>query len=346
MNRAQLGLVEADVAAITDRLGNQLDRLEGSSLLITGANGFVVSYMVDTVAWLNQHRFRRPCHIWAGVRSPINPDSRLGHLLGRSDVTFIEQDVRLPYAVEPAFIVHAASNASPKKYLAAPLDTIDANVTGTRHLLDLALQTRTKGFLFFSSSEIYGEVDLDLIPESCFGQVDPVSPRACYTESKRLGETLCRTYWQLYRMPVNSVRLFQTYGPGMQLDDGRVVADFLRNRIEQQPIRLLSDGSAVRSFCYLSDAVTGLWQILLSDQTGEVFNIGSDESYGIRDFATLISRLEEPELALHFAEPSAYSKGSPSRSVPDLSKARQLLGYQPQITLAEGLQRTLTWHRG
>lgn len=350
MNNAQLHLIHQDIQEIVTRVGDSFRQLSGARILITGANSYITSYMVDTVVWLNAHVFNKPCQVVALVRSPVTPESRLGHLLGHHDVTFLQQNVSARVVLDTPvdYIIHAASNASPKRYLAMPLDTMDANVVGTQQLLEIAREHSIRSFLFFSSSEIYGDVP-DIYyptPETYNGSIDPVSPRAVYAESKRYGETLCAAFWRQYGVPTKMARVFSVYGPGFRLDDGRVMADFMRSRLHTQPINLLSDGSGVRAFSYTVDSVTGFWQLLLSDHNGEAFNIGSDQAVSMRQLAQLFGRIDEPQLEVTWQEePEAHLRGAPSRVCPDLTKARQVLGYNPCVGLEDGIRRWLRWER-
>jgi dTDP-glucose 4,6-dehydratase/UDP-glucuronate decarboxylase len=348
----QLALVYDDIRQVVEDVGRALYRLSGKTFLLTGTSGFLASYMADTIVWLNDNVFSSPCLLIAGVRSAVARDERLSHLLNRKDVQFVQQNVSAPIYLDKHvdFIVHVASKASPRSYLAHPLDTMDANTVGTRQLLEIAKEQGVESFLFFSSGEIYGEVTNEFVPtpEIYPGSTSCIGPRACYTESKRYGETLCVTYWREYQVPVKIVRPFHVYGPGLRLDDGRVIADFLRNRLQNKPIQVLSDGSGIRAFCYIADATAGFWKVLFSDYNGEPFNIGNDqEPVSIRDLAYLVASLEEPELPVNF-ETSVVPEhlcGTPSRVCPDISKANHLLNYHPRVRLREGLVKTLNWHR-
>lgn len=350
MNAAQREIIQGDLEEIAARVGAAFDPLEGARILITGASSYITSYMADGVAWLNDHRFTRPARLVALVRSPVTADSRLGHLLGRPDVEIIQQDVSAPLRLDGPvdYVIHAASNASPQRYLANPLDTMDANVVGTRQLLELARASGARGFLFFSSSEVYGDVPDDAYPtpETYPGQVDATNPRACYAEAKRYGETLCLAFWRQHGVPVKVARVFFTYGPGLALDDGRIMADLMRSRFAGEPLRLFSDGRGVRAFSYTADSVTGFWKALLSPHDGEVFNVGSDHAVTIHELARRFARLEAPELEIVFPpQAQAYLQGAPSRVCPDLGKARRMLDYAPAVDLDEGLGRWLRWLR-
>lgn len=341
-----------DIRQVVKDVGQVLHRLSGKTFLLTGASGFLASYLADTIVWLNDNVLLSPCFLIGLVRSPVTHNGRLGHLLERDDVRFMDQNVSVPIHIDQHidFIVHAASRASPRSYLAHPLDTMDANAGGTRQLLDIAKEKGIESFLFFSSAEIYGEVSEEYVPtpESYSGNVDCTSLRACYTESKRFGETLCVTYWREYRVPVKIVRPFHVYGPGLRLIDGRVIVDFSHHRLKNTPLHVLSDGTGVRAFCYVSDATVGFWKVLLSDHNGEPFNIGNDqEPISIRDLAHLIAGLYEPKLMVNFERSSVsrHLRESPSRACPDITKARRLLNYHPRVKLREGLLRTLDWHR-
>lgn len=350
MNAEQLRLIHNDIQEIVTNLGDSVNQLQGSRILITGASSYITSYLVDTCVWLNDHRFEQPCHVLALVRSPIQPESRLGHLLRRDDVTFVYQDVSAPLDLDTPvdYIIHAASNASPKRYLANPIDTMDANVVGTRQLLEMARTHNTRSFLFFSSSEVYGSVPDAYYPtpETYNGSVDPTHPRAVYAEAKRFGETLCTTFQREYGVPAKIVRVFSVYGPGFHLDDGRVMADFINNRLKNEPIHLMSDGLGVRAFCYMVDSITGFWQILLSDADGQAFNIGSDQTVTIRELAQLFGRIEAPHLEVTYQdELEPHLRGAPSRVCPDIRKARDILDFTPSIGLEEGIRRSLAWYR-
>jgi dTDP-glucose 4,6-dehydratase/UDP-glucuronate decarboxylase len=240
--------------------------------------------------------------------------------------------------------------ASPTFYRRYPLETLDANVLGLRHMLDLAHRTRCESLLYFSSSEIYGDPAAHEIPtgENYRGNVACLGPRACYDESKRLGETLCYIYALHHRVPVKIARPFNNYGPGLRLNDRRVLPDFCREILSDRDIVLHSDGTPTRTFCYSSDAIAGYLLALLSAHDGEPFNIGADKpEISMQDLAGLLLRVAESNRrVLHTpSQDSEYLKDNPQRRCPDISKARALLGFEPKMSLEEGLTRVLDWYR-
>ncbi|MGH9652438.1 MAG: NAD-dependent epimerase/dehydratase family protein, partial [Bryobacteraceae bacterium] len=209
-----------------------------------------------------------------------------------------------------------------------------------------------RSLLYISTSEIYGDPDAAHIPtrEDYRGNVSCTGPRACYDESKRMAETLCWVYHELYKVPVKAIRPFNVYGPGQRLDDKRIIPDLVSAALERRAIELFSDGRATRSFCYVSDAIRALWLILLSDANGEAFNVGNDErEIAIGELAELISQVAGPprlEIRHRASEDKHYLTDNPQRRCPDLGKLRGRLGWSPKVPLAEGLERTLHSYRG
>ena len=262
-----------------------------------------------------------------------------------SDILTFECDIDFHY------IIHAASIASPIFYRQYPIETIRVNSLGTDRLLDFAFKSKDfRSFLFFSSSEIYGDPDPSYIPtsETYNGNVSCIGPRACYDESKRIGETLCYSYYKKYHLPVKIVRPFNNYGPGLKIDDRRVIPDFFKSILGQNKIILLSDGSATRTFCYVSDAITGYLLALLSEHNGEAFNIGTENpEICMKDLATKIINLSNTNATIEYAKShdENYLKDNPNRRCPDISKARTLLGYSPSVCLDDGLAKTFNYYR-
>lgn len=321
--------------------------LFGKTVLITGANGLVPSYLLETLLYLNETA-RAGIRTIALVRNRDRAMRRLAYLADRPDLTFVVQDVRDPYTGPRGvdFVIHAAGQASPKYYGKDPVGTFAANVFGTLQMLQLAKEARSRAFLFISSGEVYGQVQ-DLtspVKEDCFGWIDPLLVRSCYAEGKRGGETLCACWHSQYGVPAIVVRLSHTYGPRMDLDDGRVFADFVADVVARRDIVMKSDGSARRPFCYIADSVAGIFTVLLRGRSGEAYNVGAESEVTILDLAELLCRLfpERNCRVVHQARNPGdpYLPSSNPGGHFDLSKIK-VLGWHPTTGIEEGFRRTV-----
>ena len=256
------------------------------------------------------------------------------------------------------YIIHAASIASPTYYRKYPIETMDANVHGLRYLLEYCLhKTKTspvEGFLFYSTSEIYGDPTPGNIPtqESYRGNVSCTGPRACYDESKRYGETLCVNFAQQYELPIKIARPFNNYGPGLKITDRRVLPDFARDVLNDRNIVMLSDGSPSRTFCYVADAIVGYYKILMKGQAGEAYNIGVETpEISMADLAERVAELArelfnyQGRVVRQVSMDKDYLIDNPNRRCPIIAKARNHLGYNPNISIDEGLKRSLIWYQ-
>jgi len=341
-------IIEEDLAVIANSDLAWSD-FAGKVVLISGANGFLPAYMVETLLYLNAQKLSQPVKVIALVRNLERAEARFATYSNDANLKFLVQDVCAPVKVDGPvdYVIHAASQASPKYYGVDPVGTLSANVLGTHRLLELARDKRAKGFLFFSSGEVYGHVDPAHIPtaEDAYGYVDPTDVRSCYAEGKRLGETMCICWTHQYQVPTKIVRPFHTYGPGMRLDDGRVFADFVADILNERDIVMKSDGTTVRAFCYLSDAVRGFFTVLLKGRVGHAYNIGNDRGeVSVQELARILVGLF-PEKQLKVitcvsAQAPGYLKSAIMRTCPDISKARQL-GWDPIISVADGFRRTI-----
>jgi dTDP-glucose 4,6-dehydratase/UDP-glucuronate decarboxylase len=342
-------VIAEDIERILGDLPDPARHFAGATVVVTGAAGFLCSYLVDTIATLNERGLNPPCRLVAVDNLITGLSGRLGHLTGRPDVQFLQHDITKPLDVSGRvdWIIHGASIASPTFYRKHPLETIDANVGGTRRMLDLARDRNARGVLVLSSSEIYGDPVASAIPtpESYQGNVSCTGPRACYDESKRLGETLCANYARLYGTPVKVIRPFNVYGPGQRLDDRRIIPDLISAALQRRPIVLYSDGRATRAFCYVTDAVSAIWHILVGGAPGEAFNVGNDSAEtSILEVAETLRDVAGPpglEIQMHVSDDRDYLTDNPQRRCPDLTKLRAHFNWQPRVSLAEGLSRTL-----
>jgi UDP-glucuronate decarboxylase len=324
------------------------DRLKNKTVLISGANGFLPAYLVETLIEVN-NRFDADISIIGLVRNHEKAKTRFIKYLNNKYLQLIVQDVCEPIVIDKKidFIIHAASQASPKYYGIDPVGTLSANVIGTINLAKLGVKNNVESFLYFSSSEVYGEVPESLMPvkENVFGFIDPARVRSCYGESKRMGETICVSYLHQFGLKAKIARPFHTYGPGMMLDDGRVYADFIANVISKKDIILNSDGSARRAFCYLTDATVGFFKILLEGKDGEAYNVGNPkEEYSILELAQLIISLR-PELNLKVkvnlpVKDVNYIKSTVSKNSPNINKMNEL-SWNPNVSARDGFNRTI-----
>ena len=320
-----------------------------SIILITGANGFLPAYLVESLLYLNYVNLKNNVRVIGLVRNIENAKIRFSEYLEDKHLEFIEQDVSDSILISKKvdYIIHAASQASPKFYGIDPVGTLKANVLGTMNLLEVAKNNDIKSFLYFSSGEVYGELDSKQIPtkENIFGYINPTNVRSCYAESKRMGENICVSYHHQYGVSAKIVRPFHTYGPKMKLDDGRVYADFVSDILKEKDICMRSDGSATRSFCYLTDATVGFFKILLDGKNGEAYNMGNpNEEHSISELAKILVNLY-PEKGLKVIkkldkENNNYLKSSLTRNSPNIIKIRELNWY-PFVSTKEGFKRTI-----
>jgi len=310
-------------------------------VLITGAAGFIGSHLVDDY-------LDRGSQVVGVDNLSTGSRANLTKALENERFFFVEADVctqlerieqQLQYAgLKPDTILHFASPASPKDYAELPLQTMAANSAGTRTCLELAVGHRSR-FLFASTSESYGDPQEHPQKESYWGHVNPVGPRSCYDESKRFGEALTIAYARTRRLDGRIVRIFNTYGPRMRPNDGRVVPNFIRQALEGEPLTIYGDGKQTRSFCYVDDLVRGITRYADAPSlAGNVINLGNPEELTILEFATVVS--ETAGVALRSVR-VALPADDPARRCPDIEKARALLGWQPTISLREGVAKTL-----
>ena len=334
----------ADIVEIADRLRGTAEVFAGKSMLFAGGRGFLGRYFQAVFAELNR-RLSKPCRlIVIDNMITTNTDERVED----PSFTYLTRDAADPVAIEGPldYVVNAAGIASPFYYRAYPLETLRAAVDGTRNLLELALAKRAR-FTFFSSSEIYGDPDPRHIPiqESYRGNVAAMGPRACYDESKRLGETLCYIYHTHLGLHTNVIRPFNVYGPGMQELDYRVLPNFASAIKGGRALRVYGSGRQTRTFCYATDAIDGFVRVIARGIAGEAYNVGTEgPEIGIADLVDRIERVLGRGVAREQVEyPDSYPADEPNRRCPDIRKARLQLGFAPAVELDEGLRRFFAW---
>lgn len=325
------------------------DSFREKSVLITGANGFLPSYLVRTLLFLNERYPDFNVKVHGLVRNLEKAKKRFPNYADREDFDFLVQDVSTPTQLVDSldFIIHAASQASPKYFGKDPVGTLKANILGTYNMLELAREKDVEGFLFFSSGEVYGTAEERAlpIPETYMGRVDPLNVRSCYAESKRMGENMCVSWYHQFQVPTKIIRPFHTYGPGLDLNDKRVFADFVANAVRGEDIVMKSDGSATRAFCYIADFTWGVFKVLLEGKAAEAYNLGSGKETSILDLAeTIVGLVPGKNVAVdrkkEDRKEKEYFKSKISRSFPDISKARAL-GWSPKFDIREGFDRTI-----
>ena len=301
--------------------------------LMSGAAGFIGSHFCDRL--LNEG------HTVVGVDNLITGATRnLEHLRDNSKFQFIETDVCKSLEFEGPFdgVLHLASLASPRDYLDHPIETLEVGSAGTRNMLELAVRNKAR-FLLTSTSECYGDPVVHPQVETYWGNVNPVGPRSCYDESKRYAEAVTMAYHRVHGLRTNIARIFNTYGPRMQLRDGRVVPAFLDQVLRGEPITIFGDGTQTRSFCYVRDLVDGLFRLMFSDERYPV-NLGNPHELTIMEFAERIRRLTGSNAPL---EHKPLPEDDPKKRRPDITKARRVLGWEPKVSLEEGLKETVAY---
>jgi len=301
--------------------------------LMSGAAGFIGSHLCDRL--LNEG------HTVIAVDNLITGATRnLEHLMKSPRFQFIQRDVCKRVDAEGPFdgVLHLASLASPKDYLEHPIETLEVGSTGTRNMLELAKRHNAR-FLLTSTSECYGDPAVHPQVETYWGNVNPVGPRSCYDESKRYAEAVTMAYHRVHGVRTNIARIFNTYGPRMQLRDGRVVPAFLDQVLRGEPITIFGDGTQTRSFCYVADLVDGLYRLMLSDERYPV-NLGNPQELTIMEFAERIRRLTGSNTPFEY---KPLPEDDPKKRRPDITKARRVLGWEPKVSLEEGLRETVAY---
>lgn len=353
-------MLPTDIEEIIDSLPQGvIDALSGTTVAITGGRGFLGRYFVEVLLGLNARgKVARPVEVFV-VDSLITAGPAGCEDFQAPHYAFVEGDVSSPTfipledakwsLVQPRYILHCAGIASPHYYRQHPFQTIDAAVGGTRNVLNWAKQAASR-VVVFSSSEIYGNPDPAFVPtrEDYPGLVPPMGARACYDESKRLGETLVSVFYKMHHTAAMVVRPFNVYGPGMQKQDYRLMPSLACKLLANEPAAIYGTGQQTRTFCYVTDAIRGFLQVLVDGEAGQAYNVGNPTPE-----VSMFALLDEvkaacPWLPVAFervAYPDSYPADEPMRRCPDVSKAQRQVGYVPHVSLREGLRRYFTWAR-
>lgn len=331
-------IVSEDLESVVARVGGLGEGLEGSRVLVSGGAGFLGSYICDVANRLGASIL---CvdDLSSGRLENVDHLTGCGRfVLVKADVSSFLTDEKFDY------VLHVASPAAPEEYQHRPVETMRANSVGTLNMLEVARKSDAR-LLYTSTSEVYGDAKVIPTPETYWGNVNPIGPRSCYDEGKRFGESLTMAYIREYGLDARVVRIFNSFGPRMRSDGvyGRVVSRFITQALSGSPITVYGRGRQTRSFCYVSDTVTGIMLALLNEKArGEVINIGNPHEITILRLARLIKSITGSGSRIVFRR---LPPDDPKRRVPDIRKARRLLGWKPIVGLEEGLKRTVEWYR-
>jgi len=304
------------------------------TILVTGGAGFIGSHLCETL--LKQgHYVICLDNFFTGRKENIK------HLMDFDNFELIRHDIVDPIKLEVDEIYNLACPASPVHYQYNPIKTIKTSILGTMNMLGLAKRVKAK-ILQASTSEVYGDPLIHPQPESYRGNVNPIGPRACYDEGKRAAETLCFDYHRQNKVDIRVVRIFNTYGPNMQINDGRVVSNFIVQALKNEDITVYGDGKQTRSFCYVSDLVRGMIDFMNQDQHLGPINLGNDGEFTILELAEKVIQLTHSKSKITF---KPLPEDDPLQRKPDLSLARKLINYEPKIKLEEGLIKTIEYFK-
>ena len=340
-------LLSSDIDEIVDRLGDEANAFAGKTVLLTGGRGFLGRYFMEIFGALNNRVLKQPA-ILVAMDNMITAGKSGAQVPVLPNVEFIQHDVIKSFEWDRPldYVIHAAGIASPYYYRAYPLETLEVAITGTRRMLELADKHDAR-LTFFSSSEIYGDPDAKNVPiaESYRGNVSCQGPRACYDESKRVGETLCYIFHNSNGTHTNTIRPFNVFGPGMQETDYRVLPNFASRIKGGLPLHVYGTGNQTRTFCYITDAILGFLLVVLKGVAGEAYNIGNPEpEISMLDLVQRIEKVSSSKVSYDVVEyPDSYPADEPNRRAPDIRKASLQLNYSPKVSLDDGLRRFLDW---
>ena len=330
---------EKEIEEIIRNLGDISKRIEGTNVLVTGGAGFLGSWICDV---LIEQQAKVICldNLVSGLKSNIS------HLMDKDNFKFIQHDITEPiFFDEPIDVVmHLASRASPFEFEKYPIQILKANTLGIWVALGIAKKHNAR-FLYTSTSEIYGDAKEIPTTEEYKGNVNPTGPRSCYDEAKRCGESYVIAYKMQHGLDTRIARIFNTYGPRMRAEGvyGRVIPRFVEQALSNKPITIFGDGLQTRCFCYVTDQVEGLLKLAFSERAeGKMINIGSDKELTIIELAKLVNVLTNSSSEMEF---HPLPKDDPPRRKPEISKAKEILGWVPKVGLEEGLKRTIEWFR-
>ncbi|MCM8803837.1 MAG: SDR family oxidoreductase [Candidatus Omnitrophica bacterium] len=305
-------------------------------ILISGGAGFIGSHLCDF--FINNGDI-----VWCIDNFITSNKKNIEHLLKDKNFIFIEEDITTinEDKIDEKFdyVLHFASPASPIDYLKYPIETLKVNSIGTEKMLNIALKSNST-FLFSSTSEVYGDPLVSTQDEQYWGNVNPIGVRSVYDEGKRFGEALIMAYHRKFKLNTKIIRIFNTYGPRMRLNDGRVIPNFIYNALNNKPLPIYGDGKQTRSFCYIDDLIEGIVKVLEVDYNLPI-NLGNPEEFTIIELAEKIEKIFGKKLGTQYKEPMP---DDPKKRKPDINLAKKLLNWEPKISLEEGLKKTIEYY--
>lgn len=340
-----MNIIKKDIETIVKNTNDLISFFENKTILITGGEGFLGKYFIEYFNHLNIN-FKIKVKLIiidnyiTGKKTKFSKEYK--------NFKFINHNIIKSFNVKRKIdlIIHAAGIASPFYYRKYPIETLDVSIIGTKNLLELSLKKKCK-FIFFSSSEIYGDPTKGNVPtkETYRGNVNSIGPRACYDESKRVGETLCYIYGNYYKVHTNIIRPFNVYGPGMNKNDYRIIPNFFSKIIQNETVNIYGDGKQTRTYCYITDAISGFLRVAAYGNFSEVYNIGNNKpEISVLDLIKLIKKVSNKNIKFKISSyPITYPDDEPLRRCPNISKAKKDLRYLPHIQLEDGLKKFYEW---
>ena len=310
-------------------------KMDKKTVVVTGGAGFISSHLCDR---LIKEGFRVICldNFITGTLQNIK------HLIGRDNFMFIEHNVTKYIDIQEKvdYVLHFASPASPQDYLKFPIPTLKVGSLGTHNALGLAKAKKAK-FMLASTSEVYGDPLVHPQPETYWGNVNPVGIRGCYDESKRFAEALTMAYHRVHKIDTKIARIFNTHGPRMRMNDGRVVPNFIQQALHNKPLTVYGKGTQTRSFCYIDDLIEGIFRLMRAD-TNDPINLGNPDEFTILQLAKLVIKLTGAKSRIVF---KPLPQDDPRQRKPDIKRAKKILKWLPKVKLEEGLRKTIEWFR-
>ncbi len=334
--------LDSDINEIVKNTKKISKYFSGKNVIITGGNGFLGKYFVEIFNKYN-YFLNNPVKVFV-----YDTTIDKVNLSNSKNIKFIKKDVSKKFNINKKIdiIIHAAGIASPFYYRKKPIETLDVAINGTRNLLEYAKKQKAK-FIFFSSSEIYGDPDQLNVPtkETYRGNVSSMGPRACYDESKRVGETLCYIFNNYFNLHTNIIRPFNVYGPGMGQKDYRIFPNFISNILNNKKLNIYGTGKQTRTYCYITDAIEGFLRVICFGKSGNAYNIGNNKpEVSVKEIFNILNKIHNKKIqAKLINHPKSYPDDEPQRRCPDISKAKKDLKYKTKVDLEIGLKKFLEW---